>query len=167
MDSPEYKAEYQKAIAPYAANRERLQTEAKALYESKKGLENKLIVATGEEKDNIQKELDKVDTDYKEARIKLAMEVTLMGNSAMPTLFKYLTYEEWHEAMFQMMKSGTMPSPPPQPTTNEGREFVGYFIFPEDWSEAMKRLNAMGFELFNPPPPSKALYEKYTLHKSQ
>jgi RNA polymerase sigma-70 factor, ECF subfamily len=161
MDSPEYKADYEKAVAPYMANIERMETEAKALYENKKELENKLIVATGEEKDKIQKELDKADTDYKETRIKLAMEISLMHNNGEPVRFKYLTYEEWHEAMFQMREAGTMPPLPPQPTTNEERESVDIFIFPEDWTEAYKRLNAMGIGLFNPPPPSKALYEKY------
>jgi RNA polymerase sigma-70 factor, ECF subfamily len=159
--SPEFQAEFENATAPYETEYERLKKEAVELLQKKNNLENDMASASGENRDKIQKELGKVETDYKESRMQACTSFSMMIFQSDRVTLKYFTSEEYHEALFQMTESGGMPTPPPLPTKEEG-EASGNLVFSqEEWSEAERRLNAKGINTRIFSPPSQALLDKY------
>jgi len=71
-NSPEYKAEFEKATATYESDYNNWNEKAKALYQKRKELQDALSASSEGNKEEIQKELEKIESDFKEAKINAA-----------------------------------------------------------------------------------------------
>jgi hypothetical protein len=71
-NSPEYKTEFEKATATYESDYNNWNEKAKALYQKRKELQDALSASSEGNKEEIQKELEKIESDFKEAKINAA-----------------------------------------------------------------------------------------------
>ena len=160
-NSPEYKAEFEKATATYEADYNNWNEKAKALYQKRKELQDALSTSSEGNKEEIQKELENIESDFKEAKINAAGAKLMAINSGDSVKLKYFKPDEYYEALFQMKESGKIKLRNETLKTKEQREASGNLISSWDFSEAEKQLNAKGVKTRVMPPPSENILKKY------
>jgi hypothetical protein len=160
-NTPEYKAEFEKATATHEADYNDWNEKAKILYQKRKEIQNDLAKSSDENKAEIKKELESVESNFKEAIINAAGAKLMSINSGDSVKLKYFKPDEYYEALFQLTKSGKMKLGTETLKTKEQRETSGSLISAWDYSEAEKQLNAKGFKTRVMPPPSETIIKKY------
>lgn len=160
-NSTEYKTEFEKATATHEADYNSWNEKAKALYQKSKELQDALTASSDGNKEEIQKELEKAESDFKEAKIRAAESKLIAINNGDSVKLKYFKPDEYYDALFQMSKSGMIKIRTDSLKTKEQREESGNLISAWDFSEAEKQLNAKGVKTRVMPQPSESIIKKY------
>jgi hypothetical protein len=134
-----------KEIRPFSIERERFTKQAELLKQERNILEDKLAPASGEERDKIQKELNRVQAEYMEAKTNQSQYQILTMDAIDRGRLRYFTPDELSE-VFRLKAAVSPPPPEPLPqvifdaeSERDSRDFI------QANTEAGRRLKASGF----------------------
>ncbi|MDQ1328738.1 MAG: polymerase sigma-70 factor, subfamily [Candidatus Poribacteria bacterium] len=128
-----------KEIRPFSIERERFTKQAELLKQERNSLEDKLATASSEERDKIQKELNRVQAEYMEAKTNQSQYQILTMDAIDRGRLRYFTPDELSEIF--RLKAVASPPPPelPPPSRRDSEEFI------QASAEAGRRLKTSGF----------------------
>jgi len=132
-----------KEVHPFSIERERFAKQAELLKQERNSLEDKLATASGEERDKIQKELNRVQAEYMEAKTNVSFYQILTMDAIDRGRLRYFTPDELSE-VFRLKAAASPPPPesPPQVILGSERDSEE---FNKASAEAGRRLKASGF----------------------
>jgi RNA polymerase sigma-70 factor (ECF subfamily) len=132
-----------KEVRPFSIERERFTKQAELLKQERNSLEDKLATASGEERDKIQKEINRVQAEYMEAKTNQSQYQILTMDAIDRGRLRYFTPDELSE-VFRLKAAASSPPPEPPPQVNFGGERE-LEEFSQASAEAGRRLKASGF----------------------